>query len=297
MNFRHLEAFVGIARTGSVTRAAEELFLTQPSVSQQIRELEEELGLPLFDRMARGITPTEVGAALLPLAERLLADREAFAEEAARHLGLLTGTLTLYASNIPGEYILPALIGKFKGLHPELRIIHKVADSSEVIDLIADQRAQIGVVGRSDPNPDLVFDPLWEDNISLYGAPGISAKNPISLDELTALPLIAREAGSASRKTVEEALAKAGVDTGKITILAEMNSTSAVREALAAGVGVSFMSDVSAKREVSNSTLARIEISGFEPVTRRFHLVTNKKRALSPAARAMRLFLLESAGV
>lgn len=296
MNFRHLEAFVGIARTGSVTRAAEELHLTQPSVSQQIRELEEELGLPLFDRLARGITLTEVGSALLPMAERLLQDREVFAEEAARHLGLLTGTLEIYASNIPGEYILPALVGKFKRLHPSLRIILKVADSSEVTALLEEQRAQLGVVGLAEPGPDLVFDPLWEDNMSLYGAPGVYGKSPITLDELITLPMIAREAGSASRKTVEKALAKAGVDPGKTNILAEMNSTSAVREALAAGVGVSFMSDVSAKRETANGTLARIEISGFEPVTRRFYLAVNKRRALSPAARAMRQFLIESAG-
>ena len=210
MTFRHLEAFVTTARTGSVTLAAEELLRTQPTVSGQLKELEEELGVALFHRLPRGVEPTEAGHALLEQARALLDGRQQLLDGAAARLGLMQGELCIDASNIPGEYLLPPLLGRFKADHPDLRVICRIHDSRETIEHILNGDAYLGVVGNAEDDPDLEFLPLWEDRLDLYAAKDFRADEKMSLDELKELPLVVREEGSATRKAAEKALVNLG---------------------------------------------------------------------------------------
>jgi DNA-binding transcriptional LysR family regulator len=294
MTFRHLEAFVATARLASVTRAAESLFLTQPTVSGQIRELEVELGVTLFHRMPRGVELSEAGKLFLPHAVAVLDGRRKLTDEAADYLGLLKGTLEIHTSTIPGEYLLPSLLARFKRDHPALRLICLIHDSAATLEAVGRGEAYLGIVGRSREEPDLEFTPLWEDRLGLYAPPGRIGRARVSLRELADLPLVVREEGSATRKVMEDALTDAGLNPQAFHIVAELGSTTAVKEAVREGIGLSFLSEKAVHCEVEAGRLAEIEVEGFEPVRRRFYLVEDRRRELPPAARTFRTFLLNS---
>jgi DNA-binding transcriptional LysR family regulator len=295
MMFRHLEAFVETARTGSVTLAAETLLVTQPTVSGQLRELEEELGVPLFNRLPRGVELSEAGKRFLPRAKEILSARKKLLEEASDYKGLLLGTLELHASNVPGEYLLPVCIAHFKKAHPSLRIVMKIHDSRETIEAIQRGDAYLGVVGGSVEDPDLEFFPIWDDRIYLYGSAKAQFPETVTLQELAALPLVMREEGSASRLTVLGALKEAGLDLNAIEVVAELGSTTAVKKAVAAGIGASFLSEISALEELEAGLFRKIEVTGLPLIERRFYLVRHAKRELPPSARAFCEYALQKA--
>ncbi|MBE0617433.1 MAG: LysR family transcriptional regulator, partial [Proteobacteria bacterium] len=173
MNFRHLEAFVQVAAQGGFTRAAEALYLTQPTVSGQVKELEQELGVALFDRLPRAVELTEAGRLLLPEARMILEARNRLLEQSSSYLGLLWGTLRVHASTIPGEYLLPSRLAAFKRAHPEVRVRLHVASSAQVLDAVGAGEAALGVVGRLGEAAGLSNAPLWTDRILLYAAPSL----------------------------------------------------------------------------------------------------------------------------
>jgi DNA-binding transcriptional LysR family regulator len=291
MTFRHLEAFLAVARTGCVTRAAEALFLTQPTVSGQLRELEEELGVELFHRLPRGMELSEAGNLFLLRARELLDGRTRLLDEAAQYRGLITGVLEIHASNIPGDHLLPSALARFHALHPQLRLRCRILDSAEVLRLVAAGEASLGVVGRAPQNPDLSSIPLWEDRVRLFAPNRGGVPDEIDLGELAGLPLVNREEGSGSRRVVEEALSAAGFDPASLRISVEVGSATAVREAVLAGLGYAFLSEVAAEREVAQGLLKPVGVRGLPPVNRRFHLVYSVAQRLSPAALAFREFL------
>ena len=291
--FRHLEAFVETAKMGSVTQAAEALFITQPTVSGQLRELEEELATVLFHRLPRGVELSEAGKRFLPRAIEILESRKKLLYEASEYNGLLRGTLEIHASNIPGEYLVPLCLSQFKDIHPSLRLICKVHDSAETIDKVASGEAYLGVVGTTDDNPDLEFIPLWEDRLELFtSTKNLKLPETITLEELSKAPLIIREEGSASRLEALRTLAEAGVELSKLNVLMELGSTTAVKMALTADVGAAFISTVAVEKEVAEGELRKVTVEGLAPVERRFYLVKNKRRELTPAARVFSEFAL-----
>jgi len=294
MMFRHLEAFVETAKLGSVTQAAEALFITQPTVSGQLRELEEELGTVLFHRMPRGVELSEAGKRFLPRAVEILESRKKLLYEASEYNGLLRGSLEIHASNIPGEYLTPLCLAQFKELHPSLRLVCKVSDSAETIKKVESGEAYLGVVGTRVDNPDLEFIPLWDDTLELFTST-LNTKLPetISLKELKALPIIIREEGSASRRELLKTLVEVGISVKDLNIMLELGSTTAVKMALTSGSGAAFISSVAMEKEVLEGSMRRVAVEGMPPVERRFYLIKNKRRELSPAARVFSEFALK----
>ncbi len=295
MMFRHLEAFIETARAGSVTQAAETLLLTQPTVSGQLKELEEELGVALFNRMPRGVELTEAGKRFLPRAREILVARRKLLDEASEYKGLLSGILEIHASNIPGEYLLPPCLALFKKKNQGLRIVLRIHDSRETIGRILCGDAALGIVGGDNEDPDLEFHPLWEDKIFLYAKADSALPDNISFDELGGVPLLMREEGSATRRAVEKALMQAGLSLPSLSVAAELGSTTAVKNAIGAGIGAAFLSEVAAASECERGVFRRVGVSGFGPIKRRFFLVRHKRRELSPASRAFCEFALASA--
>ena len=296
MTFRHLEAFVQVARQGGFTRAADKLCLTQPTVSGQIKELEQELGVSLFHRLSRAVPLTEAGELLLPRALELLGAREGLLERAAAYRGLLWGRLTVHASTIPGEYFLPPLLAAFKGDHPEIRLTLHIRESEAVLDQVRRGEAALGVVGKQIANGGLVFRPLWRDHIALYGGGGGAVPRRLEVGDLRQVPLVLREEGSGTRRAVEGALQTLGVSLDECAVVAEFGSTTAVKQAVAAGLGAGFLSDVSVAAEMASGTLRRVEVAGFEPISRRFFAVWDPERAPSPAVARFREALFAAAG-
>src|SRR5207249_3295440 len=152
MDLRRLEVFAKVAELGSFSRAADALSLTQPTVSEHVRALEDELGVPLLDRLGRGATPTHAGRLLLGYARRMLALQREAQQALDQFQGRMSGELIVGGSTIPGEYVLPALIGRFKGKYPDISICLLIGSSRQVTEWVEAGRAEVGVVGAP-PGP------------------------------------------------------------------------------------------------------------------------------------------------
>jgi DNA-binding transcriptional LysR family regulator len=292
VDLRRLEIFVKVAELGSFSRAADALFLTQPTVSEHVRALEDSLGVQLLDRLGRGTTPTRAGTLLLGYARRMLALSREAAQAIEQFQGCVSGELTIGGSTIPGEYVVPELIGAFRGKYPDVRISLLIGASREVQAWVEDGRVEIGVVGAAPSSRAIEGRPLMADELVVV----VGAEHPwatrdtVSLEDLKAEPMIVRERGSGSRETFERALEGVGLDLGAFRIVGEIASTQAIKQAVRAGVGVSLISRRAVVDECRARLLACVTIRDLT-ITRAFHLITHRDRSRSPLAQAFLTFV------
>ena len=256
MDLRRLEIFVRVAEFGSFSRAAEALFLTQPTVSEHIRALEDELGVQLLDRLGRGAAPTPAGQLLLGYARRLLTLASEAQQAVNQFQGRVSGELIVGGSSIPGEYVLPALIGAFRAKHPEIAVSLQIGDSRTVQEWVEAGRVEIGVVGVRPTARNLDSRQLMADELVVVVAPDHpwAGRAAITVEDIRHEPLILRERGSGSRDTLERALGSIGLDFGAFHIVGEMGSTQAIKQAIRAGFGISLIS----RRAVEDECRARL---------------------------------------
>lgn len=292
MDLRQLEIFAKVAELGSFSRAAEALFLTQPTVSEHIRSLEQEFGVRLLDRLGRGAAVTRAGQLLLSHARHMLAVSREARQAMDGFLGRMSGELSIGASTIPGEYILPPLIGRFKEKYPDISITLLIGDSQRAVDWVAEGRVELGVVGARLAHRAVGFQELMPDDVVVV-VPGTHAwrgRTDITLDELRTQPLLIRERGSGTRAALEHALGGAQLDMGAFRIAGEMGSTQAIKQAVRAGVGVSVISRRAVEDECRSGLLTCLRIKEL-PIARSFYLATHKERSRSPLAEGFRVFV------
>lgn len=296
MNLRALEAFCAVYEEGSFTAAARRLGLSQPTVSSHVRSLEEDLGAPVFDRMARESQPTRAAHVLYRHARKLLDLAGEMAEEMDRFLHGLQGHLQVGASTIPGEYWLPARIGRFHGLHPEIEVTLEIHDTRAVLDRVLDGRVELGVVGARMEDGHLDFRELAVDRLTLVTSPGPrwEGRRELTADELRTVPFVLREPGSGTRHMFEEALGGLGISLGELRVVAELGSTTAVREAIKAGMGVSVLSRLAASADVETGLLREVTVRGLGSMERSLFAVVHTERALSPLGQTFLDFLPDS---
>jgi len=292
MDLRQLGIFSKVAEIGSFSKAAEALHLTQPTVSEHIRTLEEELGVRLLDRLGRGAAVTPAGHVLLGYANRLLALQREARQAVDGFQGKMSGELQVGGSTIPGEYVLPALIGRFKEKYPEIAVTLLIGDSQLVVDWVVHGRVEVGVVGARLPHRQVEYRELMPDEEVVVVPAGHPwhGKKHITLAELAAEPLLIRERGSGTRAALEAALAAAGVALSSFRIVGEMGSTQAIKQAVKAGVGISVLSRRAVDEESHAGTLWCLRVKDLK-VTRAFDMVTHRDRSRSPLAEAFRAFL------
>jgi DNA-binding transcriptional LysR family regulator len=292
MDLRRLEIFVKVAELGSFSRAAEALFLTQPTVSEHVRALEDELGVQLLDRLGRGTTPTRAGTLLLGYARRMLTLSREASQAIEQFQGRVSGELSIGGSSIPGEYVVPALIGTFRAKYPDVRISLLIGSSREVQQWVEEGRVEIGVVGAAPAGRTLQGRQLMADELVVVVGAGHpwAGRSSVSLDELRAEPMILRERGSGSRETFERALEGVGLDLGAFRIVGEMASTQSIKQAVRAAVGVSLISRRAVEDECRARLLACVKIDGLT-VSRAFYLITHRDRSRSPLAQAFLAFV------
>ena len=287
MDLRQLEIFVKVAELGSFSKAADALFLTQPTVSEHIRSLEDELGVRLLDRLGRGAAVTKGGALLQGYAQRLLALSREARQAMESFQGRMSGELLVGASTIPGEYILPALIGRFKEKFPDIAITLLIGGSQAVTEWVAEGRAEVGVVGARSGHRGIEFRELFPDDIVLI----VSAAHPwhgrkhVTMEELRAEPLLLRERGSGTRAALEAALTQAGSDIAAFRVVGEMGSTQAIKQAVRSGVGIAIISKRAVDDECRAGLLSSVKVKDLR-VSRFFYLVTHRDRSRSPLAQA-----------
>lgn len=295
MDIKQLEVFCAVVGKGSFSQAAKVLSFTQPTVSFQIASLEKELGTKLLDRSGREITMTKSGEVLYQYASRILQ----LTQEAKRAIdevqGLLRGELVIAASTIPGEYILPPILYRFKERYSGLDIVLAISDTREVIKKVMDNEVEVGAVGAKDGEEKLVFTKLASDRLVLIMSPDRKwfKRDVITLDELKGVPFILRESGSGTRTIAMQKLKKMGIGEEELNIVMELGSTTAVKKAVECGVGVSFVSERAVKTEIKMALLKEVPVEGLELI-RDFFIVHKRQRTLSAAASAFLQFLPEA---
>jgi LysR family transcriptional regulator, transcriptional activator of the cysJI operon len=290
-NFR-LKVFRVVATHLNFSRAAEELLLTQPAVTQQIKALEDEYGVPLFDRSGGRIALTPGGAALLPFAEKLKAiSDEAFAAVASA-AGKHGGKLALGASQTIGQYLLPKLVAGFLRENPRISITAASGNSDAMLEALVAHRIQLALIEGPALRKDIHVEPFMEDQMVLVvPASHEWADHEIDISLLKAAPLLMREFGSGSRRVVENALAKAGLKKKEINVRMELDSTEGLLSAVEAGLGVTFVSRWAVRNQLSLGTLKLARVRNLK-LSRMFSLAYPAGPAPTGSAGAFRVFLL-----
>jgi DNA-binding transcriptional LysR family regulator len=257
-----------------------------------VRALEEDLGVQLLDRLGRGAVPTRAGELLLEYAHRVLVLMREARQAIDQFQGRLIGELEVGGSTIPGEYILPALIGQFKAKYPEVSIRLRVGASQQVSEWVQEGRVEIGMVGARPDSRVLVARELLADRLVIIVPPDHpwSSRQSVTLADVRTEPLVLRERGSGTRQALERALAEAGTDLSALRVAGEMGSAQAVKQAVRAGLGVSLVSRLAVEDECRARLLVCLAVRDLG-VSRSFHLVTHRDRSRSPLAQAFLEFV------
>lgn len=293
MDFRRLEVFTKVFELKSFSKAGQDLYLSQPTVSEHIRLLEEDLGLTLFDRLGKEIVPTKAGQFLFQYANQLMSLRQDSLRAMEQFRDKGTGDLLIGGSNIPGQYMLPGLLGRFKKSFPGIKIRLWIGDTQHIQEEVLDGTVELGLVGALIEHRRISCQPLTTDELVCIALPGQSRERPKAIDpeKLLSLPFILREKGSGTRKSLEQAFKKIHLDLKDLQVVAEMGSNEAIRQAVKAGLGISVISRRAVGEDLELGRLQEIKIRNFT-MLRNFYLITLKQRTLSPLAQEFKEFIL-----
>ena len=293
-NFR-LTVFRAVARHSSFSRAAQELLLTQPAVTQQIKALEEQFGHPLFDRGGGRVSLSPGGMALLPFAEQIKALSEnAFAAVANAH-GHEAGELSLGASQTIAQYLLPHFIAAFSQIHPHVRITARSGNTDQMLAALVSGEINLALLEGPEQRTDVHIESFMKDRMVLVVPVSHEwAGRRITLEQLQAQPLLVREFGSGSRRIVEQALADAGCKAKDLNIRMELDSTEGLLNAVEAGLGITFVSRWAVRNQLALGTLKVARVEGLK-LSRNFSIAYAAGPEPSGNAGAFRTFLLSHA--
>jgi len=205
----------------------------------------------------------------------------------------IRGELSLGASTIPGEYLLPKLMGHFKIDHPHFIISLKIADTKEIVQYVLQDNIELGIIGAKLNHSSLHYEKFEEDEIIVV-APSdhpLIRKRRVTLEELLNEPWIIREEGSGTQIAVEKALRKKGKSLKQFNVAMEMGSTSSVKEGVKAKLGLAFISGRATEEELNQGLFSRIDVEGIEPISRQIYIVSHRGRTLSPIGMEFHRFL------
>ena len=283
-----LAAFLCVVRRGSVTAAAEELHVTQPSVSAAVAALEREVGVKLLERDGRGLRPTAAGTTFEPYATHVLGLLERGARAAREAGDGALSTLRISAVNSAGDHVVPPLIRTFRDRHPELEIALHIGNRAEVFAGLLEHRADVAITGRVPDDERLAGEAFGVNEIVLVTAPDdpLARRRWIAVEELAGRTWLLREPGSGSRAMAEEWLRTRGLVPRILTL----GSNTAVREAARAGLGIGLVSRTSAALELKHGMLGSLRPRGGLP-QRHWFVVRPTVGPSAPAADAFVAFL------
>jgi len=288
-----LRIFKTVADVRSFTRAAEELHLSQPGVSHQVKALSAAVGAPLFEEVGRRIQPTETGRFLYEHASLILSQFEAAGRAIDELHGLEQGLLRLVGDTTVGIYVLPDVLGAFKQAHPGIALRLDVGNRLHVYERLLTNEADFAVVGRTWLRPDvpLTIRPFLPNELIAIAAPGhaLAGRRRVSLARIADEPIIFREPGSGTRETAEEALAKTG---RRVQVAMELASNGAIKRAVARGLGIAILSRFAVSLELRLGVVVELPVTGF-PLRRQWHLVYPRDRRLGPVGEAFLAFVDE----
>jgi DNA-binding transcriptional LysR family regulator len=275
---RRLQVFHTVARLLSFTKAAESLHMTQPAVTFQVRQLEEQFNTRLFDRTHNRISLTEAGQRVFEFADRIF-DLYAEMENAVRDMtGEISGMLVIGASTTIAEYMLPSLLGDFKKQYPDINVHLKVSNSDGIVSMVENNDIDLGVVEAPVMNKNLVVEECRKDRLVAIVPPqhALVAEESVKIRDLLENAYIAREEGSGTREVIQEYLAELGMQASDVHVSMELGSPEAIKGAVEAGMGVSIVSEVTIHKELQLGSLVALELD--PPIQRPFSFVHQKQK-------------------
>jgi len=293
-DLRQLEVFRKVVDLKSFSKAADAVFLAQASVSERISTLESMVGTRLLDRLGREVVPTKAGELLYKHAVLLLEMKRTAALEMADFLGIRRGEIRLGGSTIPGEYVLPKVIGRFCRGYPYLWVTLTVGDTVAIENRVLAGDLELGVVGSKGSQKNLIQHELWRDELVLTVPAGHrwAQEREVPVDALCEEPFIFREPGSGTFKILDGYLQSTGsAGLSALRPVACFGTSTAIKEGIKGGLGVSVLSSRAVDTELQAGILKALRITGL-PMYRNFFLIRDKRRIVSPLCQALIDFLL-----
>ena len=281
-DLKQLRSYLEVIQEKNFTRASRKLRLGQATISHHIQLLEEILGVRLIERSGKSFSLTGEGILFKEFCEKLFKDIEKLKVDLKQSAA--TGITKIAASTIPSSYILPDVIVKLKTQNPNFFYRVTVSDSRETVEMIKEGIEEVGISGKRLTHPALTYERICSDEIVLIGSP----RHPDSIDinEITELPLIERERGSGTRDSYERSLKKHKITPSALKVVYECSSSESLKEAVASGIGVAFISSLAINRELRFKVFKIIRINGLT-ITRDFYVLYLKNKRLSVPAGAL----------
>jgi len=293
MDIHRLKVFASVYRNRSFSRASEDLHLSQPTISEHIKSLEEGLGFRLFDRLGRTISPTHQAVILYPRALEIIEKLESLKTALEVSGDEPRGELLIGASTIPGTYILPRMAASFRQSRPQVAFSVLIEDSGRVARLVAAGDLFLGLVGARMLERGIIYRPLVEDELLLVARKGMVPEGTVTPGMLREqnIPFILREEGSGTKRTMEHYFRDQGVTLDSLHVVATLGSTAAVKEAVKAGLGVSTLSRLAVREELARGSLVSVALPDLR-MHRTFYVITRKGRTLPPTYQLFLDYLL-----
>jgi LysR family transcriptional regulator, low CO2-responsive transcriptional regulator len=287
---RQLKVFEAVARNLSFSRAAEELHLTQPAVSTQVRKLEEHAGLPLFEQLGKKIHLKPAGAQMLQSSRAIIQQFQEVEEAMTQFKGISGGKLNVTVISA-GDYFFPRLLVEFARRHSGVTLNFGVCNREELLGQLAENRTDLAIMVRPPLDADTVAEPFAPHPYVIVVAPDhpLAAKKRIPVPRIAREPFIVREKGSDTWNSMEDAF---GTHLAQLNIAMEIKSTETIKQAVMAGMGVSFLSAHTISRELQAGSLAVLDVQGF-PLMLNWYVVHRRSKRLPPVAQAFKRFLMK----
>ncbi len=279
MDVHQLKIFVAVYQHKSFSKASLKLSISQPTISEHIKNLENELGSLLFDRLGRTIEPTQAAEIILPGALQVIDDLEKIKDSLKTGDREVSGHLVIGASTIPGTYMLPVLASKFKKKYPDISFEIIIGDTGKITEMVESHQLLLGVVGAKMNSKKLQYEPFRQDELVYGVSPHLLSGEKSGIDEINKIPFLIREKGSGTRRNMELFFRKLQIDLGKLDVVAVLGSTASIKEAMKAGLGGSVLSRKAIEEELASGSLMEIKLDSLR-MERSFYLTKLKKRTL-----------------
>jgi DNA-binding transcriptional LysR family regulator len=282
MSDDRLKTFLAVVRCGSLTRAAKELYISQPAVTSQIHKLEQEYNASLFYRRERGVELTPAGKILFEYARRIDGIYDEAAEELSALSGSVQGALRVGATLTIGEYVLPSVMGRFKAEYPNVDILLEVENTSRIVEQVASGVLDCGLVEGPFENGMIRAEKLADDELTFICSPRhkFADMPDVDLASVVKEPFILREPGSGTRQIFEDALVKAGVDPADLKVLMQLGSTQAIKALVSENIGISVLSKRAMRNEIEQGTHKCLNVSSVD-LHRTFQFIFRKDERVS----------------
>ncbi len=275
---RRLQVFGAVAKLLSFTKAAETLHMTQPAVTFQVRQLEEYFNTRLFDRTHNRITLTQTGEVVKEYADRIIALYKEMDIQVRTLTGDVQGPLIVGASTTIGEYFIPGVVGAYQSKFQDVRVRLNVANTNSIIHMVENNQIDVGIVEGPINNKTLITDVIWDDELVVICAPGhpLDQYKQVGADLIRPYPFIGREEGSGTREVIENWLTGQDHNIEELDIIMEFGSPESIKNAVAAGLGISIVSVATIEKELILKSLRAIPLTN--PIRRPFSIVYQRQK-------------------